>query len=142
VPRGRWLGSRAATSLAQLFVLTIIPSLAIAALSPLIDERFGVGDAVVHGFCVFVVAAVFFSLALLLSTVFNDLWRPLLLTCLVAIVIAVVEKILVTPGLFAAMYAESYFRGGALPWVGLLVSVVLALALFYLSAAVVARRDF
>jgi hypothetical protein len=40
------------------------------------------------------------------------------------------------------MSAESYFRDGSLPWVGLLVSVVLTLALFIAAAANVARRDF
>ena len=142
VSRSRWLSARAATGLAEVFALVVVPSLAIALLSPLIGQRYGVGDAVVHALCLFVVAAVFFSLALVLSTAFNDLWRPLLLTCLVAIGAGVAEQILVIDGLFAVMSAESYFLEGSLPWVGLLVSVVLTLALLYAAAANVARRDF
>jgi len=143
VSRGRWLAARAATGLSQLFLLTLVPSLAIALLSPVIGEQYGFGEAVVHGASLFIVAAVFFSLALLLSTVFNDLWRPLLLTCLVAMGLSLGE--LALPGgygLFATMSAEAYFRGGSLPWAGLLVSVVLTAALLYAAAAQVARRDF
>ena len=103
-------------------------------LSPLIGERYGVGDVLVHGLCVFVVAALFFSRRWLLSTVFNDVWRPLLLTCLLAIGAGVAEQILVIDGLFAVMSAESYFLDGSVPWVGLLVSAVLTLALLYIGS--------
>ena len=48
-------------------------------LSPAIGEHYGVGEAVVHGASPFVASSVFFGLALLLSTAFNDTWRPLLL---------------------------------------------------------------
>jgi hypothetical protein len=143
VPRSRWLGARAATGLAQLFAFAMIPSVAIALLSPLIGEHFGVGDAVAHAACVFVVSSVFFSLALLLSTVFGDLWRPFLLTCLAAVGLSLGELALPDGyGFFAAMAAESYFRGGALPWTGLSISAALTAALLYAAAANVARRDF
>ena len=142
VSRGRWLGARAGTGLAELLVLAVIPSLAVPLLSPLIGEHYSVGDAVVHGAYLFVVAAMFFSLALLLSTVFNDVWRPLLLTCLVAMGLSLGELALRADGLFTLMSAEAYFRGGSLPWVGLLISVALTAALLYAAAAQVARRDF
>jgi hypothetical protein len=141
--RGHWLGARAATGLAELFALALVPSLAIALLSPvLIGEHYAFGDALVHGICVFVAGSVFFGTAMLLSTMFNDVWRPLLLTCLIAIGVRVVELIFVTDGLFAVMSAESYFLGGSLPWIGLLVSALLTLALMYAAAVNVARRDF
>ena len=44
-------------------------------------RRFGVGDVLVHGACVFVAGAVLFSMASLLSTVFSDVWRPALIVC-------------------------------------------------------------
>ena len=143
VSRGRWLGTRAAMGLAELLLLLLVPSLAIALLAPVIGERYGLGETVVHGTSVFVVASVFFGLALLLSTVFNDLWRPLLLTCLVAMGLSFGALALPSGyGLFEVMSAESYFRGGSLPWAGWLISVALTAALLYAAAAQVARRDF
>jgi hypothetical protein len=143
VSRGRWVGARAATGLAELLTLALLPSLAVALLSPYVaGEHYAVVDALVHGLCVFIVASVFFGTAILLSTAFNDVWRPLLLTCLIAIGVRVAELTFAGHGLFAAMSAESYFRDGSLPWVGLLVSVVLTLALLFAAAANVARRDF
>ena len=130
------------TGLAELLALALLPSLVIALLSPLVGEHYAVGDALVHGICVFVVASVFFGTAALLSTMFNDVWRPLLLTCLVAIIVAAAEQTLVADGLFAVMSAKSYFLDGSLPWVGLLVSVLLTLTLLYAAVANLARRDF
>ena len=60
----------------------------IVVFSPAIGERYSLIDVAVYGVCLFLGGAVFFSLALLLSTVFDDLWRPLLLTCAVAFVLA------------------------------------------------------
>jgi hypothetical protein len=40
------------------------------------------------------------------------------------------------------MNGESYFRYGSLPWTGLLVSAVLAMALLYSAAETLERRDF
>ena len=77
------------------------------------------------------------------STLFNDVWRPLLLTCLVAIVIAAFGMALPGErGLFQAMAGRSYFYGGALPWPELALSAAAAAALIYAAAANVARRDF
>jgi hypothetical protein len=143
VSRGRWVSARATMGLVQLLALGLLPSLAIVALSPLVGERFGAGDAIVHALCVFVVASVFFGVASLLSTVFNDVWRPLLLTCLLAFVAALAERVLPNEyGLFNVMSAADYHGGGSLPWVGLSLSALLTAALLYSAAASTARRDF
>ena len=143
VSRGRWLTARAATGLTQLLALVIVPSVAIALLSPIIGERYALAEALVHGVFLFAGAAVFFGLASLLSTVFNDSWRPLLLTCLVAMGLSLGELALPGEyGLFTMMSAEAYFRGGPLPWGGLPVSVALTAALLFAATAHVARRDF
>jgi hypothetical protein len=143
--RGRLLGARAATGLAELFLLVIVPSLVIPLFSPAIGQTYRLGDALVHGVCLFVAAGAFFSLALLLSTVFDDLWRPLLLTCAVAVTLAVSE--LVAPagsryGIFRVMSAESYFRGNGLPWLGLFAASGLTAVMLYSAAMNLERRDF
>ena len=40
------------------------------------------------------------------------------------------------------MSGETYFRTGALPWMGFLTSAVLASALLYSAAETLERRDF
>src|SRR5438034_933310 len=84
--RRRVLGVRVGAALAELLVLAVMPSLLIPLMSPAIGETYPVRAALVHGTCMFIAGTAFFSLTLLLSTVFSDFWRPLLLACAVAVV--------------------------------------------------------
>lgn len=134
VSRTELLRTRAATALAELLVLALVPSLLPPLMSPLIGQHYSLVDALVHALCVFVGGTVFFSLATLLSTTFNDLWRPVLLACLIAGALFISEPVLLggAPyGIVGAMTGESYFRTGALPWPGLLVSVGASAAMIY-----------
>jgi hypothetical protein len=143
--RNHLLGVRAATSLAELLVLAFVPSLLIPLLSPAIDQGYSVVDVMVHGACVFIAGAVLFGVAFLLSTVFDDVWRPLLITCALAVVLALGEQVVrdVAPyGLFRVMTGETYFRSGQVPWAGLLASGAVATALLYGAVLNFARRDF
>ena len=45
-------------------------------------------------------------------------------------------------GLYRVMSGETYFRTGALPWLGLLLSAALSTAMIYGAARNIARRDF
>jgi hypothetical protein len=143
--RNRVLATRAVTALAELLVLAVIPSLLIAIFSPAVGQRYALGDAVVHGACLFIAGATFFSLAFLLSTVFNDLWRPLLIVLATTVVLALCEQMLrglSRYGIFRVMTGERYFGSGQVPWLGLLTSAALSLAMFYGAARNIARRDF
>jgi ABC-type transport system involved in multi-copper enzyme maturation permease subunit len=145
VSRGRLFSVRVAAGLAELLVLAFLPSLLIPLFSPAVGESYGVGSALVHGACLFIASTAFFSMAVLLSTAFNDVWRPLLIALSVAIVLALCEQVfrgLARYGIFGAMTGEAYFRTGQLPWVGLLVSIVAAAAMLYVAAASIADRDF
>jgi hypothetical protein len=140
VSRGRWISSRAGTALAELSVLALAPSLAFAALAPVIGEQFAATEAMAYGLSAFAGASLFLGVAVFLSTLFNDVWRPLLLTCVGAIAIGVIVPH--DHGLFRAMGGQSYFFTGTLAWPELLVSVAGAAGLVYAAAANVARRDF
>lgn len=143
--RARLVGTGAAAGLAEWFALALIPSLVIVALSPAIGERYSLSSAVVHAVCLFTAGAVFFSLAVLMSTAFTDLWRPLLLTLFAAIALALVEAAVPSftgRGLFGVMSGETYFRTGQLPWTGWLLSAALSAALLYGATVNFARRDF
>lgn len=143
--RNRLLGVRAATGLAELLVLAFVPSLLLPALSPTIGQTYGIGDALIHGACMFIAGAVLFSLPFLLSTVFSGVWPPLLIVLCGATVLALCEQIfrgLSRYSLFRVMSAEVYFRGGGLPWLGLLASAAVSAVMLYAATRNIARQDF
>ena len=144
ISRPRLLGIRAATGLAELFVLVFAPSLLIPLLSPAIRQSYGVGTALIHSACFFIAVSVFFSLAFLLSTIFDDPWRPLLIALAIAFALALVDKLLRAPAfsLYRVMSAETYFRTGHVPWGGLLASTAVSALFYYAAVANIVRRDF
>jgi len=143
VSRQQVLWVRAVTGLAELAVLALVPYLIIPMLSPAIAQHYSLRDVAVHATCIFVAGSVFFSVALFLSTMFSDLWRPLLITCAVAGVLMLLERL---PGefyaIFGVMSGESYFRGSGVPWAGLLTSATVSAGILYGAATNFARQDF
>ena len=142
VTRRQLLGARVGTGLAQCFVIAMVPPLAIPLFAPAVGQSFSVIDALAHGVCLFFVGALFFSLASFLSTLFGDIWRPLLIAVSIACVAAIAQFAAPEMGLFKVMSGESYFRNGSLPWMGFVTSAVLASALLYSAAENLERRDF
>ena len=142
VTRKQLLGARVGTGLAQCFAIAMVPPLVIPLLAPAVGQNFNVIDAVAHGVCLFFVGALFFSLASFLSTLFGDIWRPLLIAVFIACGAALVQFVAPELGVFKVMSGESYFRNGSLPWMGLVTSAVLASALLYSAAETLERRDF
>jgi hypothetical protein len=142
VSRADWLMTRVAIGLVELAVLTIAPSLLIALAAPLVGEQYGFGDALVHSVALFLVSTLFFALATLLSTVFNDLWRPLLLTLAAALVVGTADYVLPSGGLFAVMSAQRFFETGSVPLIGLAASLTATAALLYAAHSRLTHRDF
>jgi hypothetical protein len=145
VSRDRLVGVRAVTGLAELLVLSFIPLLVLPLLSPAVGATYGIGDVLVYGTCAFVAATVLFSAASLLSTVFTDVWRPALIVCGVATVLGIAEPFfgdLSRYSLFGIMDGEMYFRGGGLPWLGLLASAAVSAAMLLAASRNLARQDF
>jgi ABC-2 type transport system permease protein len=143
--RTRLLGTRASIGLAELAVLAVVPSLFLAVFSPVIGQTYGITDALVHSACVFIAGALFFSFAFLLSTVFADIWRPLLIALCAAVVLATFEQFsgdLSRVGLFHVMSAEAYFRDGNLPWLGLITTAAGSVLMLYAATRNIARQDF
>ncbi len=142
VTRRRLLGARTGTGLAQLAAISLIPPLAIPILAPTVGQQFSVVDALAHGLCIFFVATVFYSLAAFLSTLFSDIWRPLLIAIGIALAVAFASFAVPQINIFSVMNGETYFRTGSLPWMGLVTSAVIATALLYSAAETLERRDF
>jgi ABC-2 type transport system permease protein len=142
VTRRQLFTARAGVGLAQCLAIGIVPPLTIPILAPAIGQQFGLVDALAHGLCLFGVATLFFALATYLSTVFADIWRPLLIAVVIACTAAVASFAVPPLDVFSVMNGETYFRTGTLPWAGLLTSAVLATALLYSAAETLERRDF
>ena len=142
ITRKQLLAVRTATGLAQCFAIAMIPPLIIPVLAPAIGQQFSVVDSLAHGLCLFFVGALFFSLASFLSTMFGDIWRPLLIAVFIACGAVIVQVAVPDFGLFRVMSGETYFKTGALPWTGFLTTAVLASALLYSAAETLERRDF
>ena len=142
VTRRQLLGARTGTGLAELLAVSMVPPLVIPILAPSIGQQFSLIDSLAHGLCIFVVAAVFFSLASFLSTLFGDIWRPLLIATGIACAVAIASFAVPQLRIFSVMSGESYFKTGSLPWAGFLASAVIATALLYSAAETLERRDF
>ena len=143
--RNRLLAVRTATGLGEWLTITLVSSLVIPLLSPIVGERYSLSSALVHGACLFAAGTVFFSLAVLLSALLGDLLKPIVLACSAAMALALGQFVfegLASYGPFAVMSGESYFRGTGLPWLGLLLSVASSIAMLYGATLVLARRDF
>ena len=144
VSRRRLLGVRAAVALAELLILALAPSLLIPLLSPAIGQSYRLVDAIVHGTCMFIAGSVLFSFTFLLSTVFRDVWRPPLITLCLAVALRLLEQFfgLEHVSLLSVVTAESYFHGGGVPWLGLIVSAAVSAGLLYAATENIARQDF
>jgi hypothetical protein len=143
--RARLVGVRAAVGLSELLVIVVASSLVIPVMSPAVGQRYGFGEALVHSACAFAAGAAFFSFALLLSAVFDDLWRPLLIACGVAIVLGGWELMVWNDwpaGVFHLMSGDAYFRTGVVPWTAIVVSAAVSGALMAGAASSLSRRDF
>jgi len=143
--RNQIVGVRAATGLAEFFALVFGSAMLIPILAPAVGETYSVGDTLAHATFLFLGGLSVFSLAFFLSTVFNDIWRPLMLTLLVAIVLALAEGFAEPVsrfGIFTAMSGDAFFRSGTIPWLPLAVSVALSAAMLWAAARNIAVRDF
>ena len=145
VSRERLLGMRAAAGLSQVLALTFVPALVIVLVSPLIARTFPLLDALAYAVCAFAGAAFFFSLAFLFSSMFGNVWAPVVLAMCTGVALSVVGARLggnSALSLLGMMHGDSYFNGQGLPWPMLLASAGLSSALIYAGVRHIARQDF
>ena len=142
VSRRQLFTSRAAIGIAQCFAAFMVPALTIPLMAPAVGQHFSVIDALAHGLCLFAGGLVFFGLASYLSSLFSDIWRPLLVSVAIACIVAFLSFAVPQIDIFSVMNGASYYRTGMLPWTGLLTSAVLASALLYSASESLERRDF
>jgi ABC-2 type transport system permease protein len=145
VSRRRLWATRAATDAAELGVLALIPMLLIVLLAPAVGQTYSLGDALVHGMHMIAGGAVFYCLASLLSTVFDDRWRPIIITLAVAVIIVLCKAVVPALAPFSpagVMNGERYFQTGTPAWAGLLVWLSVSAAMLYRAVRSIELRDF
>ena len=145
ISRERLLAARAAAGLGQVLALTFVPALVIVIVSPVIGRGFPVLDAMAYALCAFVGCAVIFSLAFLFSSMFSNVWAPVLLTLCAGAALRALDMITGGMGGFSLLqmvHGESYFYGHGLPWLMLLISAGVSLALLYAGTRLIAQQDF
>lgn len=145
VSRARLLGTRAAVGALELLALALAPSLLVAALSPAVGQSFSAGEAVVYALTAYAGGMVFYALSLLLSTVFEDQLKPVVVGLGVAFAMSLAglfSRRAADYSVFRVMSGEDYFQSGALPWAGLAVCLAVAAALYFTALRLLERRDF
>lgn len=145
VTRRRLLAVRAGMGALELLALAVVPSLAVCALSPLIGQSYSPAQALAYSLMLFAGGSFFYALSLLLSSVFSDQLKPIILGLSAAVVMAVLSLLsprLADYNIYGVMSGQKFFTEGALPWAGLAACVAAAAAMFYASLRVIERRDF
>lgn len=145
ISRERLLAARAAAGLGQVLALTVVPALVIVIVSPVIGRGFPALDALAYALCAFVGCAVFFSLAFLFSSMFSNVWAPVLLALCAGAALRALDTITGGTGGFSLLqlvHGESYLQGHGLPWLMLLIGAAASLALLFAGTRLIARQDF
>lgn len=145
VSRTRLVLTRTLVVTAEVFALAMVPPLLLPVLSPAIGESYAFTDALAHGFALFAGGAALFGIALLMSAIFDDVWRPILVVIGVGMIVVLIEEVSPQLGrltMFSVMSGESYYRGNGMPWFGMAISVAASAALVWGAVVTVARRDF
>jgi len=145
VSRRRICAVRATTDLAELGVLALIPLLLIPLAAPVVGYSYEFADAVVHGIQILTGGAVFYCLALWLTTIFGDRWRPIGITLAAAVAGNLCTNFIPALAPFSpatVMTGESYFRTGVPAWGGMCIWLAVSAALLHAAVRSIEARDF
>jgi hypothetical protein len=144
VSRRHLFSVRAATDLAELFLLALIPLLLIPLTAPAVGHTYKLADALVHGLSIFAGGIVFYGLARLLAAVFDERWKPIVITLAAALLAELCNNFIPAVVPFnpaGVMDGERYFRTGTPAWAGLFIWTGIAMALLYGAVRSTEKRD-
>lgn len=139
--RERLLAARTLVGFAELAVLAVAAAAIPSLVAPVVGQSFPLAEALTYAFTVVVGGLPIFALAVWLSTLFSDVWRPALIAIAAGLVLDVADQQL-APASLQVMTAPTVFHGQGPPWPGLAISVALSVLLFFAAARSLARRDF
>ena len=144
VTRRRIVLTRVGVVLAQIAVVTVLPSLLLCAMAPLRGQHYPVQDALVHSFILMGGGLGLVGLTMFLRTTTGDVPAYVATGTVVILVLAAtfVIKDFTPYSLVRVMNGADYLFSNRVPWNGLALSVGLGGALGWLSLRRVEQRDY
>src|SRR3954469_7308667 len=144
VTRRRIAWTRLALASVQIVAFTVVPSLFICAMAPLVGQRYPVADALAYSLILSVGGFGLFGLTMFLRTTGSDVTAYAATGTLVVLwgLITFVVKDVTPYSVFRVMNGADYFFYDRLPWTGLGISAAAGAALVYVSVWIVEHRGF
>ncbi len=145
VTRRKLFGVRAGVGALELLALAVVPSLLIPLLSRSIGKTYPVSDVLIYSLILFVGGLSVYSLALLLSTVFAEQLKAIIIGVVLVFgtgLLALFDARLAPYTVATLMSGQEYFKTGVLPWAALAAYTALAAAFYALALRLLERRDF
>jgi ABC-type transport system involved in multi-copper enzyme maturation permease subunit len=144
VTRRRIALTRLAVVVGQIVALTILPTLLLCAMAPLVGQRYPVTDALVQCLILLVGGSSLFGLSMFLRVLMTDVAAYTAAGALFVLcaMFTFVAKGFTPYSVFRVMNGAEYFFNHHVPWVGLGLSAGLGAILIWVSVAAVERRDY
>ncbi len=141
--RRRIVLTRLSVVFAQITAFTVLPSLLVCALAPLVGQRYPVGDALVHSLILLVGGLGLFGLTMYLRVITTDSLAYMVAGALVVLcaLFTFVAQDFTPYSILRVMNGADYFFDHRVPWTGLTVSAGLGLGLIWWSMHIVEQRD-
>jgi hypothetical protein len=144
VSRRTVVATRLAVVFLEIAAFTLLPSLVVCAMAPLVGQRFPVSDMLAHTLILMAGGFGLFGLITFLRSVTTDVAAYMAGAAVVVLcgLFTFVAKGFVPYSVFRLMNGGDYFFDHRVPWTGLALSVVVGTALMAMSIRLVERRDF
>lgn len=145
VSRRRLLGVRAAVGALELLALAVLPSLLVPVFSLAIGKSYPAGASLAYALIMFGGGLVFYTFTLLLSNVFGDQMKPIIIGLAVVSglgLLSLFSKTLGDYSVYAVMSGQKLHFEGAPPWAGLAACLAASAGFFLLALRTLERKDF
>jgi len=146
ISRRRVLLTHAALVSAEMALMALAPSLMLPIVFHLIGADLPFGNTVIHALLLSLGGMVFPAFSLLLTAVFNNQWKVLVIGIAIALGLYF-PFIFRSPeefpwwNVYHVMSGETYFRYGGIPWLGLFTSLTISALMTFAAARIYERRD-
>jgi hypothetical protein len=144
VSRRAIVATRLAVVFLEIATFTLVPSLVVCAMAPLVGQRYPVSDVLAHSLILMAGGFGLFGLVTFLRSVTTDVAAYMAAAGVVVLLglFTFVAKGFVPYSVFRLMNGGEYFFGHRVPWAGLALSLAVGTAFIVVSARMVEQRDF
>jgi hypothetical protein len=142
--RRRIILTRLVVVFCQIAAFTVLPSLLLSAMAPLVGQRYPVTDVLIHSAILLVGSLGLFGLTMFLRVLTSDAaaYTTAGAVLIIVGVFTFVAKGFTPYSIFRLMNGADYFFHHQIPWLGLALSSITGLALIWLSMRIVEERDY